>query len=443
MNTEELFIDGNKLPKALSKHEIYKLLELIQNGDSNAREKLVEHNIRLVLYEVTGKFKNVNYDKKDLVSIGIIGLMKAINTFDTTKKVEFATYAVRCIDNEILMFIRKIKKHQNVESLDNSVYQGSDGSDIKLEDMLSDDTNVEEDYTDNETYQIIRMIVDKLPEREQLIIKLHFGFVDDKTYTQKEIADKLQISQSYVSRLVAKIVKKVGILLNEKGVVELRDTKKSKELEIKEGSIEMPKGLQTIYDYFNDYSREQVDVMLEKLNEDEKKLIMMRYGTDLDNPITSEYWNKEHVNKFYGSLIPKMKRLLSNPNGERKPRQQRIEAKIVSNEEKIATTSKEEIKTHSDDNIKIIELLRDETFFDLMKTYEVKEAIIIALKLGYVDGKSFSTESVAQFFGMDINEVIEITRKALMTYKMKLNQMMDETINLMLNSEFDDEQRGI
>lgn len=442
MNTEELFIDGYKLPKALSKQEMYELLELMKNGDINAREKLVEHNIRLVLYEVTGKFKNVFYDKKDLVSIGIIGLMKAINTFDTTKKVEFATYAVRCIDNEILMFLRKIKKHQNVESLDNSVYQGSDGRDIKLEDMLSDDTNIEEDYTDNETYQIIRMIVDKLPEREQLIIKLHFGFIDDKTYTQKEIADKLQISQSYVSRLVTKIVNKIGVLLKEKGVVELRDTKKSKDLEIKEGSIEMPKGLQTIYDYFNGYSREQVDVMLTKLNEDEKILIMMRYGADLDNPTTSESWNKEHVNKFYGSLIPKMKRLLANPNGERKPRQKRIETKIVNNEEIVAATPKKELKTHSDENIKIIELLRDETFFDLLKTYEVKEAIIIALKLGYVNGKSFSTESIAQFFDMDINEVIEITRKALMTYKMKLNQMMDETINLMLNSECDDEQRG-
>lgn len=222
MNTDELFIDGHKLPKPLSKQEVYELLEKIKQGDELAREKLVEHNIRLVLYEVTGRFKSVEYDKKDLVSIGNVGLMKAITTFDTSKKVEFATYATRCIDNEILMFLRKLKKAQNVDSLDRTIIHDKDGNELKIEYTIIDETDIVEEYTDNETHQIIRQIVKDLPDRDREIIMLHFGFYNDKTHTQKEIADMMSISRSYVSRLITKIVKKLGQQLQQKGVIELR-----------------------------------------------------------------------------------------------------------------------------------------------------------------------------------------------------------------------------
>ena len=222
MNTDELFIDGHKLPKPLSKQEVYELLEKIKQGDELAREKLVEHNIRLVLYEVTGRFKSVEYDKKDLVSIGNVGLMKAITTFDKSKKVEFATYATRCIDNEILMFLRKLKKAQNVDSLDRTIIHDKDGNELKIEYTIIDETDIVEEYTDNETHQIIRQIVKDLPDRDREIIMLHFGFYNDKTHTQKEIADMMSISRSYVSRLITKIVKKLGQQLQQKGFIELR-----------------------------------------------------------------------------------------------------------------------------------------------------------------------------------------------------------------------------
>ena len=222
MNTDELFIDGYKLPKPLSKQEVYELLKKIKQGDELAREKFVEHNIRLVLYEVTGRFKSVEYDKKDLVSIGNVGLMKAITTFDTSKKVEFATYATRCIDNEILTFLRKLKKDQNVDSLDRTINHDKDGNELKIEDIIIDETDIVEEYTDNETHQIIRQIVKDLPDRDREIIMLHFGFYNDKTHTQKEIADMMSISRSYVSRLITKIVKKLGQQLQQKGVIELR-----------------------------------------------------------------------------------------------------------------------------------------------------------------------------------------------------------------------------
>ena len=136
MNTDELFIEGHKLPQPLSKEEVYKLIQEANEGSKEARDKLVTHNIRFVLYEVTNKFQKVDYDKKDLVSIGNLGLIKAINTYDLSKGFEFATYATRCIDNEILMFLRKLKKEQAVDSIDRVIFQDKDGSEMKLGDKL-------------------------------------------------------------------------------------------------------------------------------------------------------------------------------------------------------------------------------------------------------------------------------------------------------------------
>lgn len=207
MNMESLLFGGKELPKTLSKYEVSELIEKIKQGDEKARKKLIEHNIRLVLYEVNHRFKSVEYDKNDLVSIGNIGLMKAITTFDASKKVEFSTYATRCIDNEILMFLRKLKKNQNVDSLDRIIRHDKDGNEKKLEDIISDDIDITESYTDNETYQIIRQIVKDLPERDRQIIMLYFGFYNGKTHTQKEIAKELGISRSYVPRLIKKLLK--------------------------------------------------------------------------------------------------------------------------------------------------------------------------------------------------------------------------------------------
>ena len=232
MNTDELFIDVHKLPSPLSKQEVYELLEKIKQGDKRAKEILAEHNIRLVLYEVTGRFKLVKYDKKDLVSIGNIGLMKAITTFDTSKKVEFSTYATRCIDNEILMFLRKLKKEKS-DSLEETIIKNEDGDELKIEDKISDGTDITEEYMRNETYKIIRQIVNGLPERDKKIILLHFGFYNNKIHTQKEISDIMSISQSYVSRLITKIVKKLGQQLEQMGVIELRKEYKVKKDDFK------------------------------------------------------------------------------------------------------------------------------------------------------------------------------------------------------------------
>lgn len=220
MNTDELFIDANQLPKPLSKSQTYELLDKVKQGDEEAKKIIAEHNIRLVLYEVTTRFKYVEYDKKDLVSIGNIGLIKAITTFDKSRKVEFSAYTARCIDNEILMFLRKIKKDQNVDSLNKQIKHDKEGRELKIEDIISDTSNIIEDYEKKITYKSIQEIIKKLPNRDKEIIILRFGFYNNEVHTQEEIANMMSISRSYVSRLIAKIVKRIGQELKKNGIIE-------------------------------------------------------------------------------------------------------------------------------------------------------------------------------------------------------------------------------
>ena len=472
MNNYELFIDGYRLPQPLIKDELDKLIKEACSGSKEARDKLIIHNIRLVLHEVTNRFRNIDYDKKDLVSIGSIGLVKAVNTYDITKEVKFATYAVRCIDNEFLMFLRKVKHDKNIDSIDKVLFYGKDGSELKLEDILSDDSDLVIDHENSETYKIIRQLINQLPDRDKEIIMLHFGFYNDRIYTQKEIADKFHISQSYVSRVITKIVNKLGKQLESVRVTELNIKPKVK---LKEKTNRKMKKLQTIYEYFKDYTREQVDEMLIKLSEEERALIILRYGEDLDNPVQLKL-TKEDNYRFYGLLVPKMKRLLANPYGYYGKRgrktnnlqQKSIENEIIdkqsqetvlATEEQASVTSvhetreeveaelvsKKETKEESiqvaksdevsnditkDDCLKMLELLRTPTFTEMMSILTAKESIIISLKLGYVDGKYFSTESIAQFLGIEETEVIEATKKVLLLYKENINSFLDNIIKV-------------
>ena len=448
MNTDELFLNINNLPKPLSKTQMYELLDKVKQGDEAAIKMIIEHNIRLVLYEVNNRFKSVEYDKKDLVSIGNVGLMKAVTTFDKSKKVEFTTYATRCIDNEILMFLRKLKKDQKVDSFDKTITHDKEGKELKIEDTISDETDIVEDYEKNITYKIIREIVKELPDRDREIIMLHFGFYNNEVHTQKEIADMMSISQSYVSRLITKIVKKIGIQLQNCGVIETTD--------LKEETYEKMRGkkLQTIYEYLKGYTREEIDAMLNKLTEEEIFLIKLRYGDDLDNPVTSSTWGKEEANKFYGNLIPKMKRLLSNPDGKinikttqnisnennkssislkEQPKVEEVtQPELISQkvEDQSPTLHQTTSEIEKGDCLKILKLMRTPSFGEMLKSLTPKEAVIICLKLGYVDEKYFTTESIADYLEIETSEVIETTKKVLLVYKENINQFIDKVVEV-------------
>lgn len=207
---ELYYVNGSEnLPAPLTKEKEDEILSDIVNGDTDKRELLVVHNLRLVVY-IARKFENTGIGIEDLVSIGTIGLIKAVNTFCPTKKIKLATYASRCIENEILMYLRKTANRKNEMSIDEPLNIDWDGNELLLSDILGSDSdsvnhNIE---MEDEKNQLLK-IVGKLQEREKQIMTMRFGLFGSKEYTQKQVADMLGISQSYISRLEKRIIEKI------------------------------------------------------------------------------------------------------------------------------------------------------------------------------------------------------------------------------------------
>ncbi|MBR1890130.1 MAG: RNA polymerase sporulation sigma factor SigK [Clostridia bacterium] len=194
-------------PRPLTIEEEKKYFEKMKKGDKKAREILISHNLRLVAHIVKRYTNSLEAD--DLLSVGTIGLIKAVDSFDYDKNVQLSTYAARCINNEILMLIRSNKKHKNVVSLNSLTTNSDDDKDLELEDVLSSDE--EEVFSQVETklsmQRIENIIRRELDEREQKVIELRYGLKGERAYTQKEIASKLGISRSYISRIENKALK--------------------------------------------------------------------------------------------------------------------------------------------------------------------------------------------------------------------------------------------
>ena len=197
------------LPEPLSKIDEYNYLIKAQNGDIEAKNKLIEHNLRLVVY-LSKKYDNTKIDLEDLVSIGTIGLIKGISTYKVDKNIKLATYASRCIDNEILMYLRKNKKRNADVSLEESLSYDSEGNELHLEDIFgTEDDIVTINIEDDDMKKILIEEINKLPKRDKEIISLRYGLFGKKEITQKELAKKLNISQSYISRIEKKVIKKI------------------------------------------------------------------------------------------------------------------------------------------------------------------------------------------------------------------------------------------
>lgn len=203
---ELYYINGaDTLPPPLTAEEETALLSRLAD-DANARSQLVEHNLRLVVY-LAKKFENTGIGLEDLISIGTIGLIKAINTFRPDKNIKLATYASRCIENEILMFIRKTGTQRNEISIDEPLNVDWDGNELLLSDVLgSPEDSVSSNLENEEERNMIRRALATLSSRERTIIELRFGLRNGKEMTQKEVADMLGISQSYISRLEKRII---------------------------------------------------------------------------------------------------------------------------------------------------------------------------------------------------------------------------------------------
>ena len=205
------YINGPiSLPEPLTKEEEQLLSEKLSTGDERAREQLITHNLRLVVY-IAKKFESSGVNIEDLISIGTIGLIKAVNTFSPEKNIKLATYASRCIENEILMHLRKIASQKMEVSLDEPLNTDWDGNELMLSDVLgSDGDEINREMEDEDEKRILLKVIDTLPQREREIIDMRFGLGDKEELTQKQVADKLGISQSYISRLEKRIIKRIG-----------------------------------------------------------------------------------------------------------------------------------------------------------------------------------------------------------------------------------------
>ena len=211
------YISNNNLfPEALTSEEEKRYVELMKNGDEDARNILIEHNLRLVAH-VCKKYANSNVEQDDLISIGSIGLIKGINTYNPEKSIKLSTYISKCIDNEILMYFRSIKKRNNEVYLDDPIGKDKDDNAITLEDILENDERKIDDEIDlkMKIAKLHKKVKEILKDREKTIIELRFGLNGKIPITQNEIAKKLGISRSYVSRIETKAISKLAQEMNE------------------------------------------------------------------------------------------------------------------------------------------------------------------------------------------------------------------------------------
>ncbi len=204
------YINGpENLPPPLGKEEEERIFRMLEDGEPEAKNVLIEHNLRLVVY-IARKFESTGIGIEDLISIGTIGLIKAVNTFVASKGIKLATYASRCIENEILMFIRKTQPQKNEISIDEPLNVDWDGNELLLSDILgTENDTVNRGIEQDAERTVLNEAVDRLNDREHKIMVLRFGLKGEKEHTQKEVADMIGISQSYISRLEKKIISKL------------------------------------------------------------------------------------------------------------------------------------------------------------------------------------------------------------------------------------------
>ncbi len=201
----------DKLKEPLTKEEEIKYVERSMKGDTEARNILIEHNLRLVVF-LSKKYENTGVDLEDLVSIGTIGLIKGVNTYKLDKNIKLATYASRCIDNEILMFLRKNKRRKGEVSFEDSLSYDAEGNELHLEDILGTEDNVVTRPIEEELEKkILYTELKNLNDRDKEIMTMRYGLLGKKEMTQKEVAETLGISQSYISRIEKKVINKLRL----------------------------------------------------------------------------------------------------------------------------------------------------------------------------------------------------------------------------------------
>lgn len=406
---------------------------------------------------------------------------------------------VNDIANEMNISIPEVVRLSELQSDTVSINSSiDDDQESELGDFIPSTEDTPEDIVLSETLkkhveELLHKF--KLNEREVEIIKLRYGFDGNPPMTLSEVSRKYNVTRERVRQIEAGVIGRIrrsryikdfAIYMQspDKSIENINKYREDYALhkrryksgiDTKEEEKKEDMKLLSIYEHFKDYTREQVETMLSKLSEEDKELLRLRYGDDLENPVKQKLTDEEK-DRFYGSLLPKMKRLLANPNVKRRNRtkkehavnlntvtEQVVEEKVVeqtetlpvetvespkeepeevsneSSKEEVRNEIKEEIQTSSkisnDDYAKLIETLKTPMFAQIISTLSIKEAVIISLKLGYVDGKYFSTEAISEFLGIEPEAIIAITKKALLLYKENVNNLLDKSIEAAIDQK--------
>lgn len=386
-------IISEKLPEPLEKKELYRLLKLLKDGNDTVKNQIIEHNLKLVLYVVNTRFSNLNYEKEDIVSIGVIGLIKAINSYDIDRDTEFSTYATKCISTEILIFLREQKKQINTVSLSKPMWV-SEENDITFEDIVSQNDELSERINNMELQEILFRSINKLPERHIKIISLYFGFYDGKRYTQKEIAGALNVTHQFISLVIQNSIKKIRKDLIDNGIITKDD------IHYEARFIGNSK---SIYNSFSKYPKDQIDDSLDKLSRLEKYLLFLKYTeTEAAFKLTEEQDNYVTLR-----IIPKMKRALKKPDIKPLLKNINLESTPIEINKDYDMGSNNKISKYSDE---ILDLGISNDFIEMTNFSSFNSAMVTVLKLGYINNLNFSNEEIASALNIreeDIDTILQ------------------------------------
>lgn len=484
-----LYINELNAP-LLSEDEEKALLVKIKQGDMEAREKFIESNLRLVV-SVAKKFLGRGVPFLDLVQEGNLGLMKAIDKFDLSYDVRFSTYAVyrikmfvsraiadqsrnirvpisrqdelysymTKIDNlekkfgmnlsvdEISMMLGKsVDKIRELESLKNDTVSinalvGKD-NDTELGEFLSTSESIEDEVIDSFLPEQIMELLkkSKLSEREKDVLLSRFGIGRSHVWQLKELSKKYGVSKAWIGQVELNALEKLRHLKSieqfsvymdnpDLALRNLEEFRKKPEKRERRKTGKRGSLLKSIYEYFDDFSREDVDSVLDDLNEFDKKLVFLRYGEDLDNPVSTTLFGEEETKKFYGALVPRMRKKLYALQEAAKPNNKNNIKQDVFLTESLVT------ELNRDEYTKLIQILKKPDVIGVMTGLSMKEKIIVSLRLGYVDGKHFSVDAISEFLGLSNHDILKTSVEFMTKHSDKVDSILNKAMDFAFDSD--------